>query len=351
MNPLRPGTSRWAVIAGVVVVVAAAVIWIGSNSSGSTQPAGAEASTVSSSTTPPPAEPTSVGAETPEQAAALAAKVLADSVAAVQKPGAEGQAARDAVFAGPALVAANAENRLLQVTSAAEKEAKALTDAPSEVLAVSRGADYPRAMLVRTIRRQSNYPVLTLLVAPDAQRGYQVASSATLLSAAAVGSFTLVKYGSPFLADAAAVGPTAEAAFTEYARVLAYPAPAPGDVPFTDDAFAASVRQQAQAQAGALGASATLTQTRAYQGVPGGFQMLGDNGSLVFVVQERTDVLSEKGANALSPSAAFTLLSGKNVINTEAKQQFLEFLVFSVPPAGKASVVAAAQHLHAASGR
>ena len=206
-------------------------------------------------------------------------------------------------------------------------------------------------MLVQTTRRQSNYPVLTLLVAPDAQRGYQVAASATLLSGASVGSFTLVKYGSQFLPNAAAVSPTAEATFTEYARVLAYPAPATGDLPFTDDGFAASVRAQAQAQATSLGTAVTFTQSRAHLGVPGGFQMLGDNGSLVFVVQERTDVLNEKTANALTPTAAFRLLSGKSVIDTEAKQQVLEFLVFSMPPTGKASVVAAAQQLHAASGR
>ena len=65
---------------------------------------------------------------------------------------------------------------------------------------------------------------------------------------------------------------------------------------------------------------------------------------------ERKDSLTEKTANALTPSKAFTILSGKSVINKRAVLSTYEFVVFHIPASGKATVVAAAEQLYAASG-
>jgi len=336
-----------ALIAGLVLVAALLVAWDGARRPAESSAAG---SANSAATRTP--EPTTVGAETAEQAGAIAAKVMADSSAAIQTAGVEGQAARAALFSGQALTAANAENQLLGIQTPEQKEANALSDAAPIVLAVSQGAGYPRAMLVQTTRRQSGFPVLTLVVAPDAQRGYQVAASTTLLSSAYLAGFDPLRYGSPWLADASrGLGSGGEAVFTEYARVLAYPAPQTADLPFSADSFASSVRDAAAAQASGLGSAVSYTQTHTYQGISGGFGLADNGGSLVFVVLDRVDAFQEKSANAVNASPVFSALSGKSSIDAQGEQKSLEFLLFSVPPTGKATLVGARVQPYAASGQ
>ena len=348
MNQLRRLRSpRLAAIVGLVLVMALLIAWDGAR-----RPADTSAAAATGAAATTKAEPTTVGAESPDQASAIAAKVIADSTAAVQLGGPEGQAARDAVFMGHALTAANAENQLLAVQTPEQKEATALTDTAPAVLAVSQGADYPRAMLVQTTRRQSGFPVLTLLVAPDAQHGYHVAASATLLSSAYVAGFGPVRYGSPWLADASrGLGSGGEAVFAEYARVLGYPAPQTGEVAFTNDSFASSVRDAAANQASGLGSAVTYTQTHTYQGIAGGFGLSDNGGSLVFVVLDRADTFKENSADAVNAPPVFSALSGKASIDTEGEQKSLEFLLFAVPTAGKVTLVGARVQPYAASGQ
>ncbi|MGV1008880.1 MAG: hypothetical protein ACOYBY_09765 [Dermatophilaceae bacterium] len=343
MNRLRrPRSPKLAAIVGLVLVLALLVAWDAASRPDEGSAAASHAAT-------PTAVPTTVGAETPEQAAAIAAKAIADSNAAVQQGGPEGQAARDALFTGRALIAANAENQLLGTQTPEQKEANALTDNAPAVVAVSQGSDYPRSMLVQTTRRQSGYPVLTLLVAPDAQRGYQVAASATLLTSAYVAGFDPVRYGSPWLADAShGLGSGGEAVFAEYARVLAYPAPQTGDLPFAPDTFATSVRDAAAGVASSLGSAVTYGQAHTYQGLAGGFGLADNGGSLVFVVLDRVDTIKENSANAVNAPPVFSALSGKTSIDTQGEQKSLEFLLFSVPPDGKATLVGARVQPYAA---
>ncbi len=347
MNQLRRLRSpRVALLAGLVLVAALLVAWDGARR----PPESSAARSASAAATHVP-EPTTVGAEPLEQASAIAAKVIADSTAAIQTGGAEGQAARDALFTGHTLTAANAESLLLGVQTPEQKEANAVTGTAPVVLAVSQGADYPRAMLVQTTRRQSGFPVLTLLVAPDAQRGYQVAASVNLLPSTYLAGFNPVRYGSPWLPDASrGLGSGGEAVFAEYARVLAYPAPQTGELPFSADSFAASVRDAAAAQASGLGSAVTYAQSHTYQGIAGGFGLAENGGSLVFVVLDRADTFTEKSANAVNASPVFSALSGKTSIDTQGEQKSLEFLLFSVPSTGKATLVGARVQPYAASG-
>ena len=73
-------------------------------------------------------------------------------------------------------------------------------------------------------------------------------------------------------------------------------------------------------------------------------------GAYVVAVIERKDSLTEKTANALSTSKAFAILAGKSVVNKTAVLKTYEFVVIHIPATGKATVVAAAEQLYAASG-
>ena len=70
----------------------------------------------------------------------------------------------------------------------------------------------------------------------------------------------------------------------------------------------------------------------------------------IVAVIERKDNFTEKTANALTPPKAFTILSGKTVVDKTAVLRAYEFVVVHIPASGKATVVAAADQLYAASG-
>lgn len=313
--------------------------------------AGAPSSSATTSGPPssaPSAQP--VAAEMPEQAAAIAARILTAAVGAVGAGGAEGKAARAAAFSGSALTAANAQNTLLGTLTAAEKDNAVLSDAEPVVVAISQGAAYPRAILVKTTRRASGFPLLTLLLAPDEAQGYRVAAWATLLTGATLGGFPDLEAGSPLVTSAAAAGATVDPILADYAASLAFPAPPLGERAFAEDSFATAVRQAAQAQADALGSAGSVSQHHEYQGVLAAFRLGAGQGSVVFAQVDRTDVLKEKTSNALTPSKAFTALSGKSIIDTQATEQTVEYLLVRFPVSDKAVVLGAAQQLYAASG-
>lgn len=310
---------------------------------------------VATTTSPPPSDtpsptPPPMAAETPERAAAVAASVMTAAVGAIGATGASGRAAREAAFTGSALTAANAQNALLGTLTAAEKDNPVLSDAEPVVLAISQGAAYPRSIVVKTTRRSSGFPLLTLLLAPDEAQGYRVAAWATLLPGATISGFPELQGGSPLAKTAAEAGPTVDPVLADYAASLAFPAPPAAERAFVDDSFAAAVRQGAQSQADALGSAGSLTQQHEYQGVLAGLRLADDQGTVVFAQLDRADVLKEKTANALTPSKAFTALSGKTLIDTQATEQTVEYLLVRFPVTGKAAVLGAAQQLYAASG-
>ncbi len=314
------------------------------------KPRSTASASVAITTQAAPSTPTPAGAETPQQATDLAAKAMTAAVAAVAAPGADGKAAREAAFTGSALEAANAQNALLGALTAAEKDNPVLSDVDPAVLTVSQGTAYPRAILVKTTRRTSGFPLVTLLVAADAQQGYRVAGWATLLPGATLTGFADLESGSAFVTSAAEVGPSIQGTLTDYAASLAYPPPPALEHAFVEDSYAATVRQAAKAQADALGSAGSVSQQHDFQGVLGAFRLPGEQGSIVVTRMDRKDVLQEKTANAFTPTKKFTALSGKTVIDTQATQQTVEYLLVRFPVTGKAVVLGAAEQLYAASG-
>ena len=306
------------------------------------------------------------GALPSPQAQAIATQVVAAAEQATAAPGAEGDAVRATAFSGTALTAASADAKLAATVSQEAKNARTLTASPPVVLAVSRGLDYPRSMVVQTTRAQSGLPVLHLLTTPDVRTPYRIAASTLMLPSAAVKAFDKVAQGSPVLGDGSGLVVRPEDLTKRYAASLAFPAAAapteappteatpteatPTDAPFTDDTFATGVRASAVSQSQGLATIATLTQQHDLADVIGGLRVAGGKGALVFTVLDRKDSVVNKRGAVVTPLPAFTALTGLTTVTAEASQHTLEFVAFFVPERGQAVVVGAEEHLVAASG-
>jgi hypothetical protein len=301
-------------------------------------------------TAPTKAPTPGTGAETPQQAAAEVAKVLAAQAAAAAKPGTAGKALREAAYVDKALAAATAAGKLIGTLTAEQKADLALSPKDPVVLAVSRTAAYPRVILAKASLAGSGAPVIVTLVSSAAASGYRIASVARLLPSAAIGKFDGITAGSPPIGDASGLAVAPDALLAAYAAALAYPAPAAAEQPFAEDAYFTAVRKSVAEQATALGAGVTLKQTHTPAGIIAAMRAVSGQGAYVVAVIERKDTFTEKTANALTPPKAFTILSGKTVVDKTAVLRAYEFVVVHIPASGKATVVAAADQLYAASG-
>jgi hypothetical protein len=292
------------------------------------------------------------GAVSGTRAQSIAAQVMDTAQKAAASPGADGDTLRDAAYTGDALTAAKADAKLAGTLTQDQKDALALTPAAPVVLAVSNGLSYPRSMVVQTTRAKSGLPVLSLLVTPDVRTPFKIAASAPMLPATEVPAFDQVTRGAPSLGDSAA-GLAVEPGklVGAYAASLAYPAAAAtADRPFTDDAFASKITAAAKTQADQLASVGTFTEQHVAKDVVGGLRLAGDRGALAFAVMERKDTVLNKTTGAINVSAPFTVLTGLSSVKAEATLDTLEFVVFVIPQSGQSQVVAAQEHLVAASG-
>lgn len=303
------------------------------------------------------ATPTSVstdqGSVSIARAQAIAAQVIGQATKAATSPGAEGDAARKAAFAGDALTAAQADAKLASTRSAADKAALVLTPTAPVVLAISQGPAYPRSMVVKTTRAASGLPVLYLMTTPDVKTAFRIVASAQMLPGAQVPAFDPLATGSPSLGDGSDLATAPEKLTASYAASLAFPAPAADPkAPFTKDSFATTVHTNAGAASLKLGTVASLSQEHTAKDVPGGLRLAAQKGALAFTVLQRKDEILRKTEGTITPTPQFTALTGLTEIKAEATQSWLEFVVFVIPQTAgaQATAVAADEHLVAATG-
>jgi hypothetical protein len=294
--------------------------------------------------------PQPAGAVSASRADEIATAVL--RTADQEKPaGKTGDQARAAVFTGMALTAANAEARIAANLPAAARRQLESSDEPPVVLAVSAGSAFPRQIVVRTTLKESKLPVLHLLVSPDVRTPYRIAASATMVPGASVRPFAPLATGSSPLGTAAGLAITPEEILASLPASLNFPTAGDRDPRIAADSWTTALRQAVTAKASSLQAVGTLTQQHSSRGVIGGLRASGDQGAVVFLALDRRDVLVNKTGATLVPTPAFTVLSGKKSVATEAVTQTLEFLVIEIPATGPARVVAASEQLYAAQGR
>src|SRR5699024_6690835 len=170
----------------------------------------------------------------------VAARVL-DRAAERREEGAKATAeARAELFSGPALREADAAARTDDDGDAAE-EHEDLT-----VLSISRGSDWPRAVLATS--RDGDVQRLHVLVSEDADRAYRLFADVPMAAGSSVPALAPAAEGAPVTVSDApdeAVTSAADA----WAKGVAYPTPstAPSGVSF-EDAFSSALAKNAKAE-------------------------------------------------------------------------------------------------------
>lgn len=284
----------------------------------------------------------------PEQADVIATRVLTDAATATSAPASAAKALRAASMTGSALTVATAADQL-GVTSAASLNPVTVPPQP-RVLAISRGTGWPRVILVQTTD-SSGASVLNLLSSPDVRTPFKLAASATMHAGATVPALDPLTAGSPLSVALGAVPVAPQDLVSEYAASLAYPKPKPSAHVSTGDPFSTGVQANAAAQAKSFGALASLTRTHRPQASQTVSIALKGGGALVFALLERTDDITlAAGGKSLTPSPQFQKLVGKKTLTRSAELKTYETVVFTVPPQGQASVVAADETLVSAKG-
>jgi hypothetical protein len=296
-----------------------------------------------------PAQVTTAAPIGRDSAQKVAERVLAQAAEAEAAPAAQAQKLRTAALTGSALAVADAAAKLGSTATGATTAPLTRTE-PPKVLAVSRGTDWPRFILVQTATPEGA-AVLNLLTSPDAATPFKLSSSVTMQPGTEVAALDPVDEGSPRVTDATELAARPAEVLTEYAASLAYPKPAPAKAVATDDPFSTAVRANAAAQAKAFGKLATLQQKHTVHPAQTVSLALRGGGALVFSLLERTDSITLKpGGKSLTPSAEFQRLVGKKTLTKNAVLRSYETVVLTVPAEGKASVVGADEVLFSAQG-
>ncbi len=338
-----------------------------------------ESATTSTSPSPTTAAETLIGAEV-----CLRTLLYAQATWTTQPDDA---ALRQSVFAGDALAAAEGYAKLVSTLSDTDRADAALEAEDSVVLAVSRGADYPRTIVATSTTARSADPVLLLLRADKAGGGYRIIHQSRILPGASVGAFDPLESGTPLAETPNGLAVDPQSLLEAYAAALAYPAPTPSPTAtatatpaatptaaatgsatptptdgtpatagpagplFGPDTFANSLRNGVKETATSLGSAVTVTQQHTPLRVLAVAPMAGERGALAFGVLERKDLLTERTDGTLSTNQVVRVLSGKSSVETKAELTTLEFVAWTIPlGTGQATTVAAAEQAVAATG-
>jgi len=275
----------------------------------------------------------------------------------IKLTGAAAAAAQRTAYAGSALRAVHARDKLAGITPTVP-ESPLLEPGQPLLLAVSRGFGFPRFIVAQSAAPAAGRPILHLLTSADAMTPYRIGFSAEMMPLVKVKPFDPPGQGSPLARDGTGLSVAPAALLSSYAASMAFPAkpltrlPATR-LPFSADSFSTQVRASATGVAKALATQASFSQVHTV--VPGSTyavrQASGD--VLVFGVIERKDSFSVKSGQAVNTVAnkAFVALTGKKRVTRRASITTLEFLAFAVPRSpGQATLVAAREQVVAGSG-
>lgn len=292
--------------------------------------AGCGSSTAIAGIEPPPVAVTTGAPMTKEQAQRVAARVLSDAAKARAAKGDEADALRRTALSGSALAVASAASR---APSGTPGDA---VDRPGEpeVVALSRGVQWPRYMVVTTAEDQVQQ--IHLLTAPDARTPFRVATSATVRSGQV--EFGDLEQGAAVVSDGAGLDAKPAEVLRQYAGALTYPKPAKAPLVTVKDPFAAQILANTKATAKTLGKLAKVTESHEVDKKQTVAIGLGDGGALVFGLLRRTDKVTKT-------EDAKELTYAKRKLKTGATLVSYESIVLTIPSSGKASLVAADEQL------
>lgn len=278
-----------------------------------------------------------------------AATVIEKAVTARMDTTDAGEAAREEVYAGPALESANAFAKALSVKTDAEKaDAQLSTDI--KVLGVSSGSALPQQLLVQTTKEKSGDPVLVLLEADKAGGAFKIVAETAMLSQAKLDALDPTTTGSAPLDDKAGLAASPQDVVKAFAASVAFPDPKTSDL-VAADPLSDQLRASASAQSKTLGAGGVFTQTHTPGQIIGGMKLKDGQGAVVFAHLVRDDRIAMRSPLKLTPAKDVTAITGVKIITTEVQLTSNEIVALVIPASGAARAIAASDQLISGSGR
>lgn len=292
-----------------------------------------------------PAE-SSEGASITEGTARDVAERAITRAADHREKGAEATAGdRSRVFSGPALREASA-------AAASRDDSGRSTEAPDEVtvLGISRGHDWPRAVLATSQVEDVQY--LHVLVSAGADEPYTLFADVPMAAGASVPALSPVAEGSAVRVSGAPEEEVATAA-EAWARGVAYPAPktAPSAVSL-GDAFSTALRKNAKAEDADLDDLATYRQRQSTAEADSVSFDLADGGQLSFLPMTRTDTITaeDKLKELKIEDKTLEGVLDSSTVERALSIKHAETLALVTPESGRAKVVGVSDVLHSAKG-
>lgn len=275
----------------------------------------------------------------------IAARVLGEAAAAAD------QEQRAALIVQPAKRLA--DYRSARGTGPSSDDAAVVVPDAPRVLAMTKGSDWPRAMLVTTLEPESQVQSLHVLVSTGPAERYKLHASASMFGGTAIPSLGDLTAGTEFEASTEDSPIEASTMVTEYAKGLAFPTPGEASGVSHEDAFAQSLARNAKAQNSSLDDLGKLTQ--AHSVVPGSVVSMAtaDGSRIVFGQLVRTDTitLTDKAKELkIQDPTLRKLLGDKEIVKENVTVITLENLLFLQPASGEARLIGAEELVARAEG-
>lgn len=285
---------------------------------------------------PAPTENSEVGAPLREAAAEqIATRVLTQATAA------DTQEAVEAIYVGPALRIATM--RLARGGGPQGPAPELVLSQQPAVLAMSRGSEWPRAILAATLDEESSAQHLHVLVSTSATDQFKVYATAKMLPGTSIPALGDLSDGVGFEVATAEAPIEASTVVDDYAKALAFPTPAAVETVGVEDTYAQSVMSNAKAQHESLDDLGALTQ--AHAPIPDSVLAMttSDGGAVVFGQMVRTDTitLTDKAKELAIGDPVLQGLSGKKLVTKNFTTRSLGNFIFVAPASGPATLIGA----------
>lgn len=294
---------------------------------------------------PAPSEVATVAPLSLDAASSIVSRVLGEGAAARATSGDEGAKARKQVMNGPALAMADAAAKTGVKPAASEP----LTSPPTPtILAMSRGVDWPRAILATTFDQERNEQTLHVLTSASAPEPFVLTASVPMFQGAALPGMGDPARGVELVKadDGAGMLMAPQTALTRYAKGLGFPKPKVDERVSMSDSFASSLKASADAQKKSLGDLADLTmESTVVKEQIIAFRLAG-GGSVVFGRMNRLDrVKVTERAEEITIPKAYAKLIGKDKASTSMELVWIMPVALVVPTEGKVTAIGATEQL------
>ncbi|WP_068397271.1 hypothetical protein [Kribbia dieselivorans] len=291
-----------------------------------------------------PAERTG-SAITPERGAQTMTETLDRAAAASQANTKAGSTSRQGAFTGPALYESD---RVANFKAEGGKvEPMVASSKGAELLAISQGTKWPRAMLAT--QRVGNRQKLMMLVSREPGDPFKIFAVTDMEPGASLPALGPLEDGAKLVAGPQGLVASPRLVAHRWSQAVAFPNPAKAEMVSLDDAYTTALRSNASKQQKSMGSLANLTQ--GHKGLVGGSMAfrLKDGGAVSMSGLRRRDVvqMTDKGRKLILPPDLRTLVN-KPAVKERIEVSTLETVAFIIPAEGKASLIGAREQISSA---